>query len=130
MSKPTMLPFLAVAVVALQACTYPQYVSDEYRYVPLTTFAHDNRSYRIFDKPSAGKLVITSSLTMAVSDTVIRNVTFDEYNNATAREKLDAAVAAYLAAQGRKCEITNASQIYDPQWEFTYSCEIKYTAYP
>ena len=130
MFKPTMLPLLAVAAVALQACTYPQYVSDEYRYVPLTTFAHDNRSYRIFDKPSAGKLVITSSLTMAVSDTVIRNVTFDEYNNATAREKLDAAVAAYLASQGRKCEITNASQIYDPQWGFTYSCEIKYTAYP
>ena len=39
-------------------------------------------------------------------------------------------VAAYLERQGRKCEITGASLIYDPQWEFTYACEIKYTAYP
>lgn len=120
----------ATLAVAVQGCTYPQYVNDEYRYIPLTTFAHENQSYRIFDKPSAGKLVVTPSLTTAVSDTVIRNVTFDRYNNATARETLQTAVAAYLERQGRKCEITGASLMYDPQWEFTYTCEIKYTAYP
>ena len=120
----------AALAVALQGCAYPQYVNDEYHYIPLTTFAHENQSYRIFDKPSAGKLIVTPSLTTAVSDTVIRNVTFDRYNNATARKTLEAAVAAYLERQGRKCEITGASLIYDPQWEFTYTCEIKYTAYP
>jgi hypothetical protein len=121
---------VAALAVALQGCAYPQYVNDEYRYIPLTTFAHENQSYRIFDKPSAGKLVVTPSLANAVSDTVIRNVTFDRYNNTTARETLQAAVVAYLERQGRKCEITGASLIYDPQWEFTYTCEIKYTAYP
>lgn len=120
----------AILVVALQGCAYPHYVNDEYRYIPLTTFAHENQSYRIFDKPSAGKLIVTPSLATAMSDNVIRNVTFDRYNNTTARETLEAAVAAYLARQGRKCEITGASLIYDPQWEFTYNCEIKYTAYP
>jgi hypothetical protein len=116
--------------VALQGCAYPNYVNDEYRYIPLTTFAHENQSYRIFDKPSAGKLVVTPSLATAVSDTVIRNVTFDRYNNTTPRETIQAAVVAYLERQGRKCEVTGASLIYDPQWEFTYTCEIKYTAYP
>jgi len=124
------LPIAFAAVLALTACAYPQYVNDEYRYVPLTTFAHENQSYRIFDKPSAGKLVITPSLATAMSDSVIRNVTFDRYNNATAKEKLEGAVAAYLARQGRKCEVTGSSLIYDPQWEFTYTCEVKFTAYP
>jgi hypothetical protein len=121
---------LTGALLALGGCAYPQYVNDEYRYIPLTNFAHENASYRIFDKPSAGKLIITPSLATAVSDSVIRNVTFDEYNNTTARETLQAAVLAYLGKQGRKCEVTGANLIYDPQWEFTYTCEIKYTAYP
>ena len=120
----------AVLTFALAACAYPEYVNDEYRYVPLTSFAHDNNSYRIFDKPSASKLVITPSLTTAVSDNVIRNVTFGRYDNALPPGALEAAVAAYLKRNGRKCEITGSSLIYDPQWEFTYNCEIKYTAYP
>ena len=79
-------PIIATTMLAaaLQACAYPSYVNDEYRYIPLTTFAHENQSYRIFDKPSAGKLIVTPSLATAVSDTVIRNVTFDRYNNTTA----------------------------------------------
>lgn len=122
---------LALALaLGISACAYPSYVNDEYRYIPLTTFAHENQSYRIFDKPSAGKLVVTPSLTKAVSDNIIRSVTFDRYNNATERERLEAAVAAYLTSNGRKCTITSGAQVYDPQWEFTYSCEIKTTAYP
>ena len=125
-------PIIATTMLAatLQACAYPSYVNDEYRYIPLTTFAHENQSYRIFDKPSAGKLIVTPSLATAVSDTVIRNVTFDRYNNTTAPETIEAAVAAYLERQGRKCDITGGSLIYDPQWEFTYTCDVKYTAYP
>lgn len=116
--------------LSLGACAYPKYVSDEYRYIPLTTFAYDNNSFRIFDKPSAGKLVITPSLSTAMSDTVIRNVTFGKYNNAIAPETIEKAVAAYLTANGRKCQSTGSTLLYDPQWEFTYSCEIKYTSYP
>ena len=77
----------AAALLALAAggCAYPGYVHDEYRYIPLTNFAHDNQSYRIFDKPSAGKLIITPSLATAMSDNIIRNVTFGRYNNAFCR---------------------------------------------
>ena len=119
-----------MTLLAVSACAYPQYVNDDYRYVPLTTFAHDNRSFRIFDKPSAGKLVITPSLSTAVSDVVIRNATFGKYNNTTEQQTLESAALAYLAGQGRKCAITGASLMYDPQWEFTYDCEIRYTAMP
>lgn len=121
---------VAAAAIALSACAYPGYVNDEYRYIPLVTFAHDNNSFRIFDKPSAGKLIITPSLATAGSDFVIRNVTFDEYNNTTNRATFEAAVQAYLGSNGRKCTITGGAPIYDPQWEFTYTCEIKYTAAP
>jgi hypothetical protein len=121
---------ILLAALALQACAYPHYVNDEYRYIPLTNFSHESQSYRIFDKPSAGKLVITPSLAMAVSDNVIRNVTFGKYHNTTPRETIEAAVAAYLASGGRNCTVTDAALVYDPQWEFTYTCETKVTAYP
>lgn len=121
---------LLTAALALSACAYPSYVNDEYRNIPLVNFAHDNNSFRIFDKPSAAKLIITPSLATAGSDFVIRNVTFDEYNNATDRAALEAAVAAYLASAGRKCTITGGAPVYDPQWEFTYNCEMKYTVQP
>ncbi len=120
----------ALLAAGLTACAYPHYVNDEYRYIPLTTFAHDNRSFRIFDKPSAGKLVITPSLSTAVSDVVIRNATFGKYNNSVEVQSLSEAVIAYLAGQGRKCVITGSSLMYDPQWEFTYDCEVRYTAVP
>jgi len=123
--------FAAIAAaLALSACAYPSYVNDEYRYIPLATFAHDGASFRIFDKPSAGKLIITPSLATAGGDFVIRNATFDEYDNATDRKTFEGAVAAYLAGAGRKCAITGGAPIYDPQWEFTYTCEIKYTVAP
>jgi hypothetical protein len=121
---------ILLLVLGLSACAYPQYVNDEYRYIPLTDFSHQNQSYRIFDKPSSGKLIITTSLAMAVSDNVIRNVTFGKYHNTTPRETIEAAVAAYLASAGRKCTVTDATLLYDPQWEFTYTCDIKVTAYP
>jgi hypothetical protein len=116
--------------LTLGACAYPGYVNDDYRYIPLVNFSHDNRSYRIFDKPSAGKLVITPSLAMAMSDSVIRGATWGRYNNTTPRDAVAAAVEAYLVGNGRKCTVLEASLIYDPQWEFTYSCEINYTAVP
>lgn len=122
--------FPALALLCLSACAYPEYVNDDYRYIPLTTFAYDNRSFRIFDKPSAGKLIITPSLSTAMSDVMIRNATFGKYNNMTPQETLQTAVSAYLASLGRKCNITGSSLMYDPQWEFTYTCEIRYTAMP
>ena len=117
-------------VLGLSACAYPEYVNDDYRYIPLATFAHGNHTYRVFDKPSAGKLIITPSLATAMSDGVIRNATFGRYDNRTERRTLEAAAGAYLARYGRKCTITDGNLIYDPQWEFTYACEIAYTAQP
>jgi hypothetical protein len=124
------LPLIGVMAALLSACAYPQYVNDEYRYIPLKTFAHDNRSYRIFDKPSAGKLIITPSLATAVSDGVIRNATFGRYHNRTERHTIETAAQAFLTSQGRKCTLTGGDLVYDPQWEFTYVCEIVYTATP
>jgi hypothetical protein len=121
---------IMLVLVSVTACAYPQYVNDDYRYVPLTSFAFENRSFRIFDKPSAGKMIITPSLSTAMSDVMIRNATFGEYNNTTERQTLERAVEAYLSSLGRKCALTGASLMYDPQWEFTYDCEIRYTAIP
>lgn len=121
---------LGLTALLLSGCAYPEYVNDDYRYIPLTNYAYENHTYRVFDKPSSSKLIITPSLATAMSDGVLRNVTFGRYNNRTERETLEAAATAYLSSLGRKCTITDGSLIYDPQWEFTYTCEVVYTAEP
>ena len=122
----SLLPAVA-AHLALVACSTPQHISDEYRDIPRTMFAFDNNAYRIFDKPSAGKLVITPTVASAMSDSLIRNVTFGAYGSAAPQASIEAAVAAYLANNGRKCTTDSATLIRKPQWEFAYSCEVAYT---
>jgi hypothetical protein len=121
------LVLAAAAHLTLTGCSAPQHISDDYRDIPRTTFAFDNNAYRIFDKPSAGKLVITPSVASAMSDSLIRNVTFGAYGNASPQASIEAAVAAYLANNGRKCTTDSATLIRKPQWEFAYTCEVAYT---
>jgi hypothetical protein len=121
------LSWAAAAHLILTSCSAPQHISDEYRDTPRTRFAFDNNAYRIFDKPSAGKLVITPSVANAMSDSVIRNVTFGAYGNAAPQSSIEAAVTAYLASNGRRCATDSATLVRKPQWEFAYTCEIKYT---
>jgi hypothetical protein len=120
----------AVTALCLSACTAPQQLGADYRDVPRTNFTHANNTYRIFDKPSAGKLVITRSVGGAMSDTMLRGVTFGAYNNAVPQTEVGAAVAAYLSSSGRTCTTSEGTKLAAPKWEFTYSCEIKFTAAP
>ena len=119
---------LGLAALSLAACTAPQQLSGDYRDVPRTNFTYAKNTYRIFDKPSAGKLVITRSVGGAMSDSMLRGVTFGAYNNALPQTEIEAAVMAYLGSNGRNCTTASSTKLAAPQWEFTYSCEIKYTA--
>jgi hypothetical protein len=103
-------------------------MGEEFRDIPRTDFAFGSNTYRIFDKPSAGKLVITPSLSSAMGTSVLRGVTFGTYGNALPQKKVEAAVVAYLRTSGRTCTTSAARSLGDPQWEFVYSCEMKYTA--
>ena len=114
--------------IALAACSTPLHIGNEYRNVPRTTFAFEGNTYRIFDKPSAGRLVVTPSVANAMSDSLIRKMTFGAYGNAVPKASMEAAVAAYLTSNGRKCATDSATLVRKPQWEFSYSCEIRYTA--
>lgn len=121
-------PLLLIVALTLVACSAPQHIGDEYRNVPRTTFAFEGNTYRIFDKPNASKLVVTPSVANAMSDQLIRKVTFGAYGNAAPKASMESAVAAYLTSNGRKCTTDSATLVRKPQWEFAYSCEIKYTA--
>ncbi len=121
-------PLLLIGALTLAACSAPQHIGDEYRNVPRTTFTFEGNTYRIFDKPSAGKLVVTPTVANAMSDQLIRKMTFGAYGNAAPKASMEGAVAAYLTSNGRKCTTNSATLVRKPQWEFAYSCEIKYTA--
>lgn len=120
---------LAIALtLSLAACAAPRDISDDYRNVPRTNFTFADNTYRIFDKPSAGKLIITPTVANAMSTSLLRKMTFGTYGKATPKTSMEAAVAAYLTSNGRKCAAESATLVSNPQWEFTYVCEIKYTA--
>ncbi len=123
-----MRAFALVLALSLGACSAPQQIADDYRDTPRTTFTYENSTYRIFDKPSAGKLVITPSVASAMGTSLLRRMTFGTYGKAAPQAAVEAAVASYLTSNGRKCTADSATQVRKPQWEFTYTCEIKFTA--
>jgi hypothetical protein len=79
---------------------------------------------------AAHKLIITRSVGGAMSDTMLRGVTFGAYNNAVPQAEVEAAVLAFLSGSGRTCTTTEGTKLAAPRWEFTYSCEVKFTAAP
>ena len=119
---------LAVIAVGFTACSAPQRLGEEFRDIPRTDFAYRDNTYRIFDKPDAGKLAITPSISSAMGTSVLRSVTFGAYGESVRPEKVEAAVGAYLQKSGRTCTTNAATPLGGPQWEVGYSCENKFTA--
>jgi hypothetical protein len=79
--------------------------------------------YRIFDKPAANKMMVTSSLSSAASQGFAQGLTFGAVNAAPPKPRYEAAAIAWLKQTGREsCRIVDGYLIQQPQWEFKYNC--------
>lgn len=95
----------------------------EYRDVDPVHFESGSETWRIFDKPTEGRLMITPTIGSSISigaDKGAANLGLSEHPSAEA--KFRAATADWLAKSGRKCDIISGEDILDPQWEFKYRC--------
>lgn len=112
-----------VAALALAGCANYSYATDHYGDTQMVSFEHNDSTYRVFDKPQAGKLMITSSLGAAAGDGALRGLTFGIINNHPSEPVMHDAADAFLASTGRACKTDPGQLIMQPQWEFRYSCE-------
>lgn len=103
----------ATLMLAVAGCSEAATIATEYRGTPMA-FAHDGRDYRVTDRPDANKLMITPSLKDSAAYKFRPAPMFGP--------ELEFADAAQAFIAPRKCQVTNARALVEPQFEVTYSC--------
>lgn len=114
---------MVASLLSLTACAGMNYAIENYTGVKPKTFAHDDKTFRVFDKPNEGRLMITPSLGDAAGAGMVQGLTLGLSGNMSGPEgKFQKATETYLRITGRKCRITNGALVVQPQWEFFYTC--------
>ena len=110
---------LVIAVIGfglLAGCSGMSYASKNYGGAMPNSFYHSDQKFRIFDKPTKNRLMITPSLGSAM----LQGATFGA--GATAEITYQQAAQAYLDSTGRDCEVGDMKLVIQPQWETFYTC--------
>lgn len=117
--------FIAAICLPLAGCAGISYIIDTYDNVPVQDFEHKGSEFRIFDLPNQKKLMITPSIMDAAASGIVPGLTFGLVRDATPKPIFADATEAYLRSSGRKCTVTDGYVLYEPQWEFRYSCVLE-----
>jgi hypothetical protein len=113
----------AVALVGLAGCAELGYALDNYSGVDPVQHAYGQDTWRIFDKPEEGRMMVTSSIGAGMMAGAARGATWGLAGNLTGpMGGYRAAAEDWLAAQGRDCTILTGALIIEPQYEFWYEC--------
>ena len=100
----------------LAGCSGMGYAIENYSGTKPVQFVEAGKTFRIFDKPAAGRLMITPSLGAAFA----QGATFGAASSAEMTYQI--ASQAYLDSTGRKCEVGDMKLVVQPQWETFYTC--------
>lgn len=116
---------LAVGCALLvSGCAGVDYAMKNYGGVPIETFrASTGSQFRIFDKPSEHRMMITPSIAASVRGGAVSGLTFGVANPANVEVVFRDAAEEYLASTGRRCRSRDITKIVDPQYEIRYECE-------
>ncbi len=114
------------APLMLAGCTAAiGYIMEEYKGVEAVPFAIEGEDvYRVFDKPSANKLMITPSIANSAGAGFAQGLAFGAIDATPPKPMFERASLAYLTSTGRKCRILDGALLAKPQWEFKYDCSI------
>lgn len=115
---------LALAVLTA-GCSGFRY-ANEYRGVDVERFSWDGQTWRIFDKPEEGRLMITPTLLRSARQGFVGGLTLGAFDTDIPKPRYQAAADGWLVNSGRtECEITDGYEVTRPQWEFTYRCSME-----
>jgi hypothetical protein len=108
---------------ALGGCASINYIMQEYQGVPVAEVTMPDDTYRIFDKPAANKLMVTSSLASAAGQGFVRGLTLGTAPTDGPKPLFEAAALQFLDESGRHgCRVVDAYLLARPQWEVKYDC--------
>jgi len=118
--RATSLLFLLVLVAG---CSGLSYAMNNYSGVRPVSFNDGAKTWRVFDKPHEGRLMITSSIGDAMSGGAAKGFTFGLAGPVGGPEgNFERGAQSFLDASGRKCSITGGALVVEPQYEFFYTC--------
>jgi hypothetical protein len=85
-------------------------------------FQAGDATWRIFDKPTEHRLMITPTIGESMTEGLWSGLTFGAADTEIPKPTYQHAVEAWLAHTGRNCAVTDGYKLIKPQWEFTYRC--------
>ena len=100
----------------LAGCSGMNYAIENYSDIKPIQFVQSGKTFRIFDKPIEGRLMITPSIGSAA----VQGATFGAAAAAEMTYKL--AAQAYLDSTDRNCKAGDMTLVVQPQWETFYTC--------
>jgi hypothetical protein len=118
----TTIALIAVAV-STAGCASVSYIMDNYSGVQVKEITTSYDTFRVFDKPSENRMMITSSIASAAGQGIVGGLLLNPAAGATPLPVFREAVEKYLAQSGRICQVKDGTLLAVPQWEFRYSCD-------
>ncbi|MEF2550023.1 hypothetical protein VQ042_01425 [Aurantimonas sp. A2-1-M11] len=94
----------------------------EYADVTAAYQAMPDDTYKIFDKPSEGRMLISTSLGKAMATGAVQGATLGVVKVPSDLPGMEAAAQAFFARTGRTCTITSRDEVIQPNWELRYTC--------
>jgi hypothetical protein len=111
-----------LGLVALAGCAELGYALDNYTGVDPVQHAYGQDTWRIFDKPGEGRMMVTASIGAGMMAGAARGATWGLSGNLTGpMGNYRAAAEDWLTSQGRDCTILSGALIIEPQYEFWYA---------
>ena len=114
---------LALVTASLAGCASISYITQHYRGIPPVEIATAHDTFRVFDKPGDGRIMVTASLAAAAGQGFVGGLMLNPAVAASPKPVYQEAAVRYLAATGRQCRISDGYLLIEPQWEFRYSCD-------
>ncbi|MGK8640342.1 hypothetical protein [Brucella anthropi] len=110
--------------LALTGCAGVNYAMTHYSGVPVKSFtASTGSDYRIYDKPTENRLMITPSIAASMGGGAIKGATFGAYNPSNSEVVYRDAAEEYLKSTGRSCSVRDITLVLEPQYEARYECK-------
>lgn len=114
---------LTVASAMLGGCAGISYTMNEYQGVQVEEVSMPDDTYRIFDKPAANKMMVTSSLGSSAAQGFGSGLLLNAVDNTPPKPLFDAAALQYLQNTGRNgCRVVDSYLLVKPQFEVKYDC--------
>lgn len=110
-------------VLAVSGCGGINYAMTHYSGVDVVKFAYDGKTYRVFDKPTENRLMITPTIGDSAAAGLIQGGTLGLSGDPLGPQgEFRMAAAAFIAQRDDTCRVTDGAKVIHPQYEFFYTC--------